>query len=331
MARKIPVIVIFAPTASGKTALAVDMFGKGSRSFFNGTAEIVSADSMQAYRMLDIGTAKPMAAERSALLHHLIDIKNFDEQYSVSDFVNAADECCAEIFSRGAIPVVMGGTGFYIRNFILGLPETPVCDESIRGELKARLLREGAEALYAELANADAESARKINKNDSYRVIRALEIFYSSGRPRSSFLMNIGARSQYDFCILILERSRQSLYERIDRRVEDMFSAGLEDEVRALASLGASAASPAMKGIGYREWFDCGALDTADGSALAGDGRKAVIERVKDAIKRDSRRYAKRQITFMRGIPDARRICSDDDAEIRREAEEIVRRFLEGG
>ena len=118
MPQKIPVIVIFAPTASGKTALAVNMFGKSSLSVFNGKAEIVSADSMQVYRNLNIGTAKPTGQERKELPHHLIDIRNFDETYSVSDFVDDADECCKEIYSRGKIPVVMGGTGFYIRNFI---------------------------------------------------------------------------------------------------------------------------------------------------------------------------------------------------------------------
>lgn len=358
MAQKIPVIVIFSPTASGKTALAVNMFGKGSRFFFKGGAEIVNADSLQVYRGLNIGSAKPTAAERAALVHHLIDIKNIDEPYSVSNFVKDADSACADIHARGAVPVVMGGTGFYIRNFILGLPQTPECDEKIRSDLKTRLLRDGTDVLYAELLKVDAESARKINKNDSYRVIRALEVFYSSGKPRSSFLMNVGVRSQYDFCIVILERSRKSLYERIDCRVEQMFSAGLEEEVRALSALKEAAnsrkrysthcaeeahaqdfqtaktlfksvESPALKGIGYREWFECGAFDTLDASSCAGGRRRVTIERVKEAIKRDTRRYAKRQITFMRGIPDSHRICSDDDAELQRETEKIICRFLE--
>ena len=322
MTRKIPVIVIFAPTASGKTALAVNIFGKGSRSFFKRRAEIVSADSMQVYRGLDIGSAKPTAAERAALVHHLVDIKNFDESYSVSDFVKDADICCAEIHARGAIPVIMGGTGFYIRNFILGLPQTPECDEKIRRDLQRRLLQDGADTLYSELLTVDAESARKINKNDSYRVIRALEVFYSSGKPRSSFLMNTGVRSQYEFCIVILERSRKNLYQRIDSRVEQMFSAGLEEEVHRLITLGATEKSPAMKGIGYREWFEY----SASGTEAKHDDR---ILYIKEAIKRNSRRYAKRQITFMRGIPDAHRICTDDDVEMHQEIEKIIYRFLE--
>lgn len=288
MPQKIPVIVIFAPTASGKTALAVNLFGKSSLSVFKGKAEIVSADSMQIYKKLDIGTAKPTEQERAELPHHLIDIRNFDEPYSVSDFVNDADKCCKEIYSRDKIPIVMGGTGFYIRNFILGLPQVPQSNEKIRIQLKECLLREGTDSLYDELLKIDGESASKINKNDSYRIIRALEIFYSTGQPRSSFMMNTGLRDKYDFCIIILKRERNELYARIDMRVEQMFKDGLENEVRSIIALGASAQTPSMKSIGYREWFS------------NSDNYSESLTSIKDAIKRDSRRYAKKQFTFMR-------------------------------
>lgn len=316
MPQKIPVIVIFAPTASGKTALAVNMFGKSSLSVFNGKAEIVSADSMQVYRNLNIGTAKPTGQERKELPHHLIDIRNFDETYSVSDFVDDADECCKEIYSRGKIPVVMGGTGFYIRNFIIGLPKVPSCDEKIRTELKERLSHEGVSALYSELLKIDAESAAKINKNDSYRIIRALEVFYSTGRRRSSFMINAGLRDKYDFCIMILKRERSELYARIDMRVEQMFKDGLEDEVRSVIALGASAETPSMKAIGYREWFSAGENMSEPGAGI------------KEAIKRDSRRYAKKQFTFMHGIPDAKIISVRPNEDFKGGVEKIISDFV---
>lgn len=316
MPQKIPVIVIFAPTASGKTALAVNLFGKSSLSVFKGKAEIVSADSMQIYKKLDIGTAKPTEQERAELPHHLIDIRNFDEPYSVSDFVNDADKCCKEIYSRDKIPIVMGGTGFYIRNFILGLPQVPQSNEKIRTQLKECLLREGTDSLYDELLKIDGESASKINKNDSYRIIRALEIFYSTGQPRSSFMMNAGLRDKYDFCIIILKRERNELYARIDMRVEQMFKDGLENEVRSIIALGASAQTPSMKSIGYREWFS----DSENCSES--------LTNIKDAIKRDSRRYAKKQFTFMRGIPDAKIISVSQGKNFESGVEKIISDFL---
>lgn len=316
MPQKIPVIVIFAPTASGKTALAVNLFGKSSLSVFKGKAEIVSADSMQIYKKLDIGTAKPTEHERAELPHHLIDIRNFDEPYSVSDFVNDADKCCKEIYSRDKIPIVMGGTGFYIRNFILGLPQVPQSNEKIRTQLKERLLREGTDSLYDELLKIDGESASKINKNDSYRIIRALEIFYSTGQPRSSFMMNAGLRDKYDFCIIILKRERNELYARIDMRVEQMFKDGLENEVRSIIALGASAQTPSMKSIGYREWFS------------DSDNYSESLTSIKDAIKRDSRRYAKKQFTFMRGIPDAKIISVSQGENFESGVEKIISDFL---
>lgn len=301
---RIPVVVLFAPTASGKTALSIKLFGKSSLFCFKGRAELVSADSMQVYKGLDIGTAKPDENEKNELPHHLIDILEPDEQFSVADFVSMADSCCREIYGRGKIPLVAGGTGFYIRNFIMGLPETPVSDEKIRNSLKERIKNEGNEALYAELKSVDEESAAKINVNDGYRICRALEVFYSTGKPRSSFKISSKMRENYDFKVIVLETERTKLYEKINFRVEKMFEHGLAGEVRALYEKGFGKSAPGMQAIGYREWF----LD--DGSL------RSDVENVMQEIKRDSRKYAKKQYTYISGIPGALKIDASDEEKM---------------
>lgn len=301
---RIPVVVLFAPTASGKTALSIKLFGKSSLFYFKGRAELVSADSMQVYKGLDIGTAKPDENEKNELPHHLIDILEPDEQFSVADFVSMADSCCREIYGRGKIPLVAGGTGFYIRNFIMGLPETPVSDEKIRNSLKERIKNEGNEALYAELKSVDVESAAKINVNDGYRICRALEVFYSTGKPRSSFKISSKMREDYDFKVIVLETERTKLYEKINFRVEKMFEHGLAGEVRALYEKGFGKSAPGMQAIGYREWF----LD--DGSL------RSDVENVMQEIKRDSRKYAKKQYTYISGIPGALKIDASDEEKM---------------
>lgn len=298
----IPVIVVFAPTACGKTALAEDLFGKSSSFVFKGKAEVISADSQAVYRGLDIGTAKPSKKEREELAFHLIDIAEPQEQFGLGDFLEAADSLCAQIWSKKKIPVVTGGTGFYIRNFLLGPPSTPESRPEIRAQIKQRLSDLGKESLYAELKIVDPASAKKININDEYRLCRALEIFYSCGKPLSSFSLPCKLRSQYNFCTLILNRSREELYERIDLRVEKMFEAGLAQEVEALKKSGLTKDSPAMKAIGYSEFF-------MDGLSL---------EQIKEKIKFNSHRYAKKQYTFMRGIPGAIVVQADDKERIKK-------------
>lgn len=311
---RIPVVVLFAPTASGKTALSIRLFGKSSLFCFKGRAELVSADSMQVYKGLDIGTAKPDENERNELRHHLVDILEPDEQFSVADFVSMADVCCREIYARGKIPLVAGGTGFYIRNFIMGLPETPVADEKIRNILKERLKSEGNEALYAELKSVDAESAGKINVNDGYRICRALEVFYSTGKPRSYFKISSEMRKDYDFKVIVLETERSALYERINARVEKMFELGLADEVRALYEKGFGKSAPGMQAIGYREWF------SGDG------GLRSDFENVMQEIKHDSRKYAKKQYSYISNIPGAVKIDASDDDKMISE----IKKVLEG-
>lgn len=296
---KIPVLVIFAPTATGKTELLFRLFGKcqnrekGDPEFSPPqipNAKIISADSMQVYRGMDICTAKPTAEERRRLEHFLLDIKNPDEQFSVAEFVERADALCEQLFSQGILPVVCGGTGFYIRSFLLGLPKTPEGDEKIRKHLHSQAEEFGSEKMWQKLFSLDRQSAQKINPNDTYRILRALEIYEITGKPRSEFLGEQVLREKYNFTTLILERDRADLYNRIDLRVEKMFADGLEAEVKSLAQKYPPDA-PGMKAIGCHEFFDC-PYGTSS-------------EEIKSRIKHDSKKYAKKQCFFMRGIPGA--------------------------
>lgn len=309
---KIPVIVIFAPTATGKTALTVKLFGSGSHSFFKNKAEIISADSMAVYKHMDIGTAKPSKDLISQIPHHMIDLVNPDIQFSVSDFVNKADELCNEIYLKGKIPVIVGGTGFYIRNFLLGLPQTPESDLQIRNQLKSELEKSGSDFMYQKLKTIDSISAEKINKNDVYRILRALEVFYITGKPRSSFVLFEKLREQYNFLPIVLERDREDLYNRIDLRIDQMFLDGLEQEVNLLISLGYKKEDPGMQAIGYREFFMN--LDS--------------LEDIKQKIKHDSHKYAKKQYVFMKGIPNAKIYHIEKDQEYTEEVLSKIKDFI---
>jgi len=227
----VPVVVVFGPTGTGKTALAAELFSEGTAKArtpdFRGRAEIISADSMQVYRGMDIGTAKPDAQTRRELPHHLLDVLNPDCQFGAGDFVRLADAACEDITARGKIPVVAGGTGFYIKNFLCGLPVTPESDSETRRRITERMSRLGAAVLMAELAAVDPVSASRISANDEYRIIRALEVFETSGRPLSSFAVPAEFRKCYRFLVICLDRPREELYARIEERVERMFADGL--------------------------------------------------------------------------------------------------------
>lgn len=287
---KIPAIVLFAPTASGKTALTRELFSpQGSHFILN--AEVVSADSQAVYRNMNIGTAKPTKEFCKEIPHHLIDILEPDQQFNVSDFVDAADEICKKIIQKDKIPVVCGGTGFYIRNFLYGVPPTPISDEKMRNKLKERIFIEGNEALYRELQQIDPESALKIHKNDSYRICRALEVYYLCGKTRTSFQLEQKFRQMYDFLFIVLEPNREELYQRIAVRVEKMFELGLEKEIQNLIDSGYSKESPGLKAIGYREWFD-----------YENPFDKNNIPKIKEQIIHHSCKYAKKQYTYIRDI-----------------------------
>ena len=259
---------------------------------------------MQVYRGMDIGTAKPDQSLLEKLPHHLIDIRNPDEQFSAGDFVRLGDAAIADIHARGKLPVILGGTAFYIRNFLYGLPVTPESDASTRSALIERMKVEGAAVLHRELSSCDPESAKRIHIHDEYRIIRALEVFAASGRPLSSFDLPESFRPGYQFMVISLDRPREELNGRIDRRVVEMFDMGLEAEVERLRAAGYAASDPGMQAIGYREFFM---------EEVASLGRDAVLAQ----IQNDSRKYAKRQETFIRPMSCVTHVCADDVEGVR--------------
>ena len=312
---KIPAIVLFAPTASGKTALTRELFSpKGSHFILN--AEVVSADSQAVYRHMDIGTAKPTKEFCKEIPHHLIDILEPDQQFNVSDFVDAADEVCKKIIKKGKTPVVCGGTGFYIRNFLYGVPPTPISDEKLRNKLKERIIIEGNEVLYRELQKIDPESALKIHQNDSYRICRALEVYYLCGKTRTSFQLEHKLREMYDFLFIVLEPNREQLYKKIAVRVEKMFESGLEKEIKKLIEAGYSKESPGLKAIGYREWFD-----------YENPFDQNNIQKIKEQIIHHSCKYAKKQFTYIRDIEGSNIIKYDASEENCRQIISLIEKW----
>lgn len=297
----IPVVVICAPTACGKTFLAQHLFSIGEPSPLAGKAEIISADSMQVYCGMDIGTAKPDIFFLEKLPHHLINLCNPNVQFGAGDFVRHATIAATDIFSRGKLPVILGGTAFYIKNFVYGLPTTPRADESIRHLVSERMKNCGSKKLWEELQSLDPESAVKIHANDEYRIKRALEVCIVSGCPRSSFMVPQKKTEGYNFLLISLERTRQELYERIDKRVDTMFEQGLVKEVQSLIAKGYVAGDPGMQAIGYREFFSSDEFDE-----------------VKALIKKNSRSYAKRQQTFFKSLKGTESVFADDFAIIQK-------------
>jgi tRNA dimethylallyltransferase len=329
------VLVLFGPTASGKTAVLERLFAKNSKNSAY-PAEIISADSMQVYRGMDIGTAKPSLEERSRLPHHLIDIREPNEQFNVGEFVRLAREAILATQSRRALPVVSGGTGFYLKNLILGLPASPPSDSSIRAALKTELAQKGAAALMEELAAGDPTSAQRIHINDQYRLLRALEVLRLSGRPLSSYaqtggisgpLANSSQKLQFDappppvfdFLILGLNRSRDELYRRINERCSAMFRQGLPDELRRLYEAGFTQADPGLKAIGYKEFF----VEADDGKAgISGD-----LAGVEALIASNCRHYAKRQMTYFASIPGVIWIDASNEEKAAAEIREKIKNF----
>jgi tRNA dimethylallyltransferase len=277
----LPVILIFGPTAAGKTNLVASLFA--------GRGEVINADSEQVYRSLSIGTAKPEHEIVARVPHHLIDVLEPTEQFTVGDFVRAADRIAAEITARRMIPVVSGGAAFYIRHFVFGLPAAPASDPAIRAEVKRDLEEKGSAALHVELSSLDPAGASRIHPADGYRVSRALEVIRQTGKPLSFFRLRTVPRDEYRFLSIGLTLPKEELKERIDRRVDAMFAAGLAEEVSRLRALGYGPTTPGMRGIGYREFFI--------------QGNNAEITEISAAIKLHSLQYAKRQMTFFRRIP----------------------------
>ena len=278
-------IAVIGPTASGKSALALDLSER-----FGG--EIVSCDSMQIYRGMDIGTAKPTPEERRRVPHHMIDILDPDEPYSAADYGDEAARVATEILSRGKLPVFCGGTGLYLTAALtVRHGEAPPSDPALRAELSERgKTEEGRAKLYEELAAVDPISAAATHKNNLRRVVRALEIYRLTGKPKSVFdEESRNCPPRFDCLTLGLDfPERGALYRRIDRRVDEMTAAGLYDEAKTLWEKGYLApGTTAGQAIGYRQFLPC----------FTGE---ATPEEAADQIKQATRRYAKRQLTWFK-------------------------------
>lgn len=288
------VIVICGPTGSGKSDLAIKIAQKLN-------TEIVSADSIAIYKELNVGTAKPSQSEQKMAVHHMIDVCDATENFTVTDYSLMATKCLNAIFEKGKIPVICGGTGFYINSILFDFSYGNCSkNDAVRKKYESLLKEQGKEALFAILQKVDPETAQKLHPNDTMRVIRALEIFDCSGVKKSS--QNDNFKPKYKIFAYSYDYPRDVLYNRINLRVDKMFSGGLVAEVKGLIANGLSLDNQSMQGIGYKEFLQ---FDNIDDN----------IEEIKELIKLNSRRYAKRQITFFKKLCGLKYI-TEFDAEL---------------
>lgn len=273
------ILMVLGPTASGKSDLALRLAEHCG-------GELVNADSLQVYRGLDIGTAKPTPEMRARVPHHLIDLLPPDAPFTAADFCRHADLAIAGILGRGRWPIVVGGTGLYLRALVHGLVDSPGEELTVRAEMQALAAREGNEAVLARLRAVDPEAAARIHPNNLVRVIRALEVFHQSGRPLSSYWAEHGFAPERYRCLKIgIQVEREVLFSRIEARVDAMLAAGLVDEVRQLLAAGYGPDLKPLRSIGYKEVC----------AHLAGE---ISLAEARDLIIRNTRQYAKRQLTW---------------------------------
>lgn len=296
-------IVLFGPTGVGKTELLEKHFSRGY--------QVINADSKQIYRHLTIGSAKPPKEVLKNITHHLIDIKEPWENFSVGEFVPLADRACETIYDQHEIPLICGGTAYYIKHFYYGLPPSPPSNPSTRKKIRSLIEERGVEWAYQKLGEIDPISAAKIHISDTYRLSRALEVYEDTQRPLSSFLLPTTSRFDRAPLLIGLTRPKEELDKRIEQRVEQMFEQGLVYEIERLIALGAEEKWPAMKGIGYREFF-----------SLKG----ASVDEIGALIIKNSKEYAKRQMTFFRSLPHVEWIHPDESEKI----EKSVTHYLNG-
>jgi len=281
------VIVIAGPTASGKTELAINVAKEAA-------GEVISADSMQIYKYMDIGTAKPAKEEMQGIPHHMLDVVYPDEPFNVALYKNMAEGIIEDIIKREKLPIIAGGTGLYINSLIYNIKfSETVCDEAFRERMNMIAVSEGPQKLHDMLKEVDPESAAKIHCNNIKKVIRALEVYEFTKKPISQHQKESRAEPPpYLYLIFILNMDRDELYRRIDARVDNMVSQGQIEEVKNLKRMGYSDKLTSMQGLGYKEifWY----LDN-----------KISYEEAIRIIKRDTRHYAKRQITWFKSIKEA--------------------------
>jgi tRNA dimethylallyltransferase len=300
------VIIICGATGIGKTSVGMELSEK-----FGG--EIVGADSMQVYRHMDIGTAKPTRAERRRVVHHMVDVADPDEDFDAVRFSKQARGAIAEVIQRGRVPFVVGGTGLYIKALLHGLFQSKPVDPAIRNRLQQEASENGSGVLYERLKKIDPDTAGRLHPNDSFRIIRALETIASAGRAISELHQEHGfADDPYNALKIGLQMDRQKLYARIDRRVDLMIAAGLVEEVKKLLAIGYGAELKSMQSIGYRHMAE-----------FLQD--KLSWDECLRTLKRDTRRFAKRQFTWFGADPQIKWYRPDQLDEI----SDTVGRFLE--
>ncbi|MGH0054480.1 MAG: tRNA (adenosine(37)-N6)-dimethylallyltransferase MiaA [Sphaerochaetaceae bacterium] len=295
------IIFLFGPTGVGKTELLLDLDPQ--------RFSVINADSIQVYRHLDIGSAKASKAVQAAIEHHLIDVKDPWDQFSVGDFISYADKACEHIFAEGKIPIISGGTAYYFKHFLYGLSEAPPSDENVRAKVSAQIEKWGNDWAFKRLNSLDPLSAQRIHPSDMYRVSRALEVYEASGKPLSSFSLPTEARYGMHPLVIGLVRESNLLHRRLSKRIAMMFDEGLEEEIRGLLRMGAEYWWPGLQGIGYKEFFQ---------AMEHGEWSRSIVA---DQIERNSRFYAKRQMTFFRSFAEVKWMDPADEKEILTEVE----------
>lgn len=305
-----PVVVIAGPTASGKTSLSVELAKR-----INGS--IVSADSMQIYKYMDIGTAKPTEQEMSGIRHYMMDEVEPDENYSVARYKERALECISAVIKDGRRPIVTGGTGLYINSLIynINFSET-ICDESLRESLKTEAEQHGSRHLYEKLLEIDPEAASRIHENDTKRIIRAIEVYTHTRKTISEHIRTSRIEPpHYKYIVFGLKWDREILYRRINERVDKMIREGLVDETRRLVEMGFDRGT-AMQAIGYKEILPF----------LKGE---CSLDEAVETLKRNTRRYAKRQMTWFRRIREITWLDMGEDTDLQDTAEKIIHHCIE--
>jgi tRNA dimethylallyltransferase len=292
--KKKPLIILTGPTAVGKTSLSIKLAKAVG-------GEIISADSMQVYRHMDIGSAKVTVEEMDGVPHHLIDVLDPKEDFNVMHFQKLAKEAMNGIYARGRVPIVVGGTGFYIQALLYDIDFTENEDDTgIREELERLGEEKGSEYLHELLRGIDPESAEAIHANNRKRVIRAIEFYRLTGQKISEHNKQEHEKmSPYDFYYYVLTCDRELLYERIEQRIDQMLEQGLVDEVKKLKEMGCSRGLTSMQGLGYKE-----ILDYLDGSC--------TLDEAVYILKRDTRHFAKRQLTWFKRERDVRWLKLED-------------------
>jgi tRNA dimethylallyltransferase len=307
-----PLVVLVGPTAAGKSRVAVEIAKRFD-------TEVLAADSRQVYRGMDIGTDKPPVAERQGIPHRLLDLVEPDQPFNAGLYCLHASEAIGRLHGEHRLPLVVGGTGLYVRTLLRGLCAAPPADPTVRARLRQEARDEGTDRLYARLAQADPSSASKLHHRDTSKVIRALEVYELTGRSLTAFQDEHGfAGRAYRALLIGLLRDRDELYRRIEERIDWQLANGFVEETQRLLDLGYERDCSAMKGLGYRQVA----------AFLSGDyDRDEMVRR----FKRDTRRFAKRQLTWFRREPDIYWLSINERELIERTAErvtELIDRFL---